>query len=224
MIFIAVTMGFFAESLRENITNKEKEKEYIGSLVNDLKLDSLYLATCIDNNKTKVQGLDSLLALSASDFSIPANRESVYKLCKYIAYYSNFSSNNATMMQLKNSGGLQYIKRDHVADSIALYDKYMEIIYRAEVPYTKAMDDANTVQEEILILTGKQYGVNRAFASDKFPFLTNDSRKIQLFFNKIYLVRGYTMNYIANMEYHLPNTVRLIELLQKEYNIDQSEK
>jgi hypothetical protein len=31
MIFLAVTMGFFAESFRENIVNKEREKKYIES-------------------------------------------------------------------------------------------------------------------------------------------------------------------------------------------------
>jgi hypothetical protein len=33
MIFLAVTMGFFAESIRENISNHEREKEYISSYV-----------------------------------------------------------------------------------------------------------------------------------------------------------------------------------------------
>src|SRR6201992_20976 len=41
MIFLAVTMGFFAESLRENIDRKEKEKQYIESLVRELKQDSV---------------------------------------------------------------------------------------------------------------------------------------------------------------------------------------
>ena len=38
MIFLAVTMGFFAESLRENISNKDKEKEYINSFVQNLQI------------------------------------------------------------------------------------------------------------------------------------------------------------------------------------------
>src|ERR1700712_5572087 len=38
MIFIAVTMGFFAESLREHIANKDKE--IIASLVRDVKKDT----------------------------------------------------------------------------------------------------------------------------------------------------------------------------------------
>jgi hypothetical protein len=43
MIFLAVTMGFFAESLREHIANNEKEKQIIASLVRDIKKDTTKL-------------------------------------------------------------------------------------------------------------------------------------------------------------------------------------
>src|SRR5437870_2335476 len=40
MIFLAVTMGFFAENIRENIVNREKEKHYIKNIIADLKSDT----------------------------------------------------------------------------------------------------------------------------------------------------------------------------------------
>jgi len=43
MIFLAVTMGFFAESLREHIGNNEREKQIIASLVRDIKKDTAKL-------------------------------------------------------------------------------------------------------------------------------------------------------------------------------------
>src|ERR1700756_701253 len=43
MIFLAVTMGFFAESLREHIANGEKERQIIASLVRDVKKDTAKL-------------------------------------------------------------------------------------------------------------------------------------------------------------------------------------
>lgn len=39
MIFLAVTLGFFAEGLRENISDHSKEKEYIVSIIQDMKKD-----------------------------------------------------------------------------------------------------------------------------------------------------------------------------------------
>jgi|SRR5580698_3125742 hypothetical protein len=41
MIFSAVTMGFFAENIREGISNKEKERKYMESMLVDLKKDTL---------------------------------------------------------------------------------------------------------------------------------------------------------------------------------------
>ena len=42
MIFLAVTLGFIAENIRESITNHEQEKHYVESLINDLKEDTAY--------------------------------------------------------------------------------------------------------------------------------------------------------------------------------------
>src|SRR5450631_853148 len=64
MIFLAVTMGFLAESLRENLNDKEKEKEYISSLVHNLQQDTTNLKYTISDNEKKAAGLDSLIHLS----------------------------------------------------------------------------------------------------------------------------------------------------------------
>src|ERR1700760_594445 len=47
MIFIAVTLGFFAESLREHIADKSKEHEIISALRNDIKRDTANLENMI---------------------------------------------------------------------------------------------------------------------------------------------------------------------------------
>ena len=48
MIFLAVTMGFFAESYREHLNDRSKEKEYIKSMVEDLETDSAFLELSIN--------------------------------------------------------------------------------------------------------------------------------------------------------------------------------
>ena len=67
MIFLAVTLGFFAESLRENISDGQKEHEYMQSLLNNLRTDSLKMEYTISNNLRKSAGLDSLLKLCLTD-------------------------------------------------------------------------------------------------------------------------------------------------------------
>ena len=41
MIVLAVITGFFAESLREHMSTKEKEKRYVNNYMEDLKKDTL---------------------------------------------------------------------------------------------------------------------------------------------------------------------------------------
>ena len=63
MIFLAVTMGFFAESLRENISRHEKEKQLMIMLVEDLKNDMQKLDSSIQKNTLKISSLDTLRKL-----------------------------------------------------------------------------------------------------------------------------------------------------------------
>ena len=43
MIFLAVTMGFFAETIRENVTEHRRAKEFAESMVQDLREDTAQL-------------------------------------------------------------------------------------------------------------------------------------------------------------------------------------
>lgn len=41
MIFLAVFMGFIAENIREKVTDHEREKQYMESLIKDLAADTI---------------------------------------------------------------------------------------------------------------------------------------------------------------------------------------
>ena len=103
MIFLAVTMGFFAESLQESIADKHKEKEYIQSFVQNLKDDTAAMNNVLAENKMKIEKLKEVMSFSLKNLSEPAIRKQFYKSCNFIGYYSVFKSNDATMLQLKNS-------------------------------------------------------------------------------------------------------------------------
>ncbi len=224
MIFLAVTMGFFAEGLRENMTDKQKEKEYMSSLINNLEQDTANLNLAIRQNEKKSKGLDSLILLSFRNIAEPANRQQLYRYAfKYISFYSVFISDDATMLQLKNAGGLRLIKHSHVADSIAEYDLKMRNIYAAETPYIKAGSNAIDAVQELLVTTWLQdtsYIKNDVFTNKELPLLTNDPQRITIFFNKISYERGWTRNYIDNLVETLPYTIRLITFLKKEYHLE----
>ena len=39
MLFLAITLGFFVENYREHFVERQREKEFLGLIVKDLKMD-----------------------------------------------------------------------------------------------------------------------------------------------------------------------------------------
>src|ERR1700739_486224 len=70
MIFLAVTMGFFAETIRENITNREKERQYVESMIADLKSDTSALKNYLRLERLYGAMLDSLIVILDDSASI----------------------------------------------------------------------------------------------------------------------------------------------------------
>jgi hypothetical protein len=63
MIFLAVFMGFIAENIRENITNREHVKQLASQLLRDLKNDTLQLNQCVYYESRLVKRNDTLFHL-----------------------------------------------------------------------------------------------------------------------------------------------------------------
>ena len=123
MLFLAVFCGFLAEYQLEHKIEKEREKQYVVSMLNDLKTDSFRIARFIDFNKKQVSGFDSLLQ---NIYHTPYNDSSIRTLYylkeTYTLVQYRISFSKATISQLKNSGGFRLIRKRAVADSITIYD------------------------------------------------------------------------------------------------------
>lgn len=223
MIFLAVSLGFIAENIRESITNHEQEKHYIESLINDLKEDTASMHIVINQNGAKMDSLVKMAKLANADFSMPGNRFKLYYGAQMIGYFSLFKSNDATIMQLKTSG-LQLIKKEHAADSIAKYDVRLKSIFASEALYTNASNAALEAAQQLLDLSVSNdtayFDTETGFKNVMLPLLTDNSSSIPRFFNKINFEIGATQNYIYNIQRVLPNAERLIAYLKKEYNIE----
>ena len=53
MLFLAVFCGFLAENQREHFVERKREKEYIRSMIEDLKLDTSGLSADNDDEKKR---------------------------------------------------------------------------------------------------------------------------------------------------------------------------
>jgi len=125
MLFLAVFCGFMADNWREQLSEHQREKTYVSSIVEDIKSDTLECGKIIARLKSIHSGIDDvLLALTTNE--VLENSNDVYKLwTKNIGLYV-FVSNDRTIQQLKNSGDLRLIRNKKVSDKIMEYDQALK--------------------------------------------------------------------------------------------------
>ena len=121
MIFIAVTMGFFAETIRENISESGKAKELAKNLYQEVYADSVNMQHKIDLRLIKETQIsyfkryvrDSSL-VHLSDKFYPSFLWAFSITSSYI-----FDPNDGIINQLRNSGTLRYFKGIELQNSIS---------------------------------------------------------------------------------------------------------
>ncbi len=124
MLFLAVFLGFVAENIREGVVETHREKQFIKSLLNDLRLDTVWLNTVTESANVRIQNIDSaILSLSGSENTeMPV---SVYQHLRKSTVQIMFFPNDGTITQLKSSGGMRLITNRKIVDSIEDYDRLM---------------------------------------------------------------------------------------------------
>ena len=140
MLFLAVFCGFIAENWREQLRDHQREKEFMHSLVEDLKSDTLQSANILMQLRRKSEGIDSVLNALLSP-EIVENSNNVYSLWTKNLDIRVFVSNDRTIQQLKNSGELRIIRNKAVSDRIMQYDQTVKNYYRQTDLMYNALSD-----------------------------------------------------------------------------------
>jgi hypothetical protein len=225
MIFLAVTMGFLAENLREHITNRSKEKEYIRAFIRNVQDDTANFRRIIYFDSVQVDGIDQFMRLRYADMKIDSNRKKFYSLANHNFYSSaSFTSNNATLQQLKSTGDYRLIEKDHVADSLSKYDMDIQGISNETnyyIDYYKEILSKLDGLTDMYIYADSSYFKNGKFTGKLLPKLGADSNQLRTLYNKVFDFRIITSSY-ANyyLKTELENATRLISFLKRTYNIE----
>jgi hypothetical protein len=131
MIFLAVTMGFFAENIRENYVEHKSAREYASLLIEDLVADTVELNSDAHVLNLIITAGDSLGNLLNSNPKLIVGGK-LY----YYEYFSstrwNLISHDATLQQLKSSGALRYLGDTSLIRKIMNYEESVQIIYLAQ--------------------------------------------------------------------------------------------
>lgn len=224
MIFIAVSMGFIAENIRDEMGMREKEQSLVESFILNLKADTASLRSNIDRNLRKNQILDSLLLLANKDLTQPANQYNFYNYFIRGAYMSLFIPSDAAMTQIKTDGGLSIISKKGVLDSILQYDTQNKVIERHNGVYTEESENlwrsAFKIME-IRILKDTSYidFFNGRVMKDKMPPpVVNNPDEKRIFFGTLTRVLLLTQVNRNHMAVQLEKAKRLIKYLEANYH------
>jgi len=121
MIFLAVFLGFIAENIREHVVDQNKEKQYILSMIEDLKNDTTNFPSFLELNMHSQRKIDSLIILLGSR-DIEKHGSELYFLARTVMTTGRlYFSVDRTFSQLKSSGNLRLITSQGIADSISSY-------------------------------------------------------------------------------------------------------
>ena len=120
MIFVAVTLGYGAENVREHYVNKHKGIISVQNLYKDLKDDSLSYKNSI-KNRTFQDSCFEVISNLFDENKIKNEIPTVYAAHSSISLRMIPSMNTMALDQIKSSGALNYIEDDKLKEMIQSY-------------------------------------------------------------------------------------------------------
>jgi len=224
MLFLAVFCGFLAEYQLEHKIEKDKEKQYMISLVEDLHMDTTSLQDLYLLGEKQQAIADTLIKTINNQQLTSDIIKKIYLLSSNSTRVVNVGFENRTSSQLKNSGGMRLIRKKIVSDSILSYWQQVEI--------------CNSISSRLDFIAGARGDVYARLFHNKYlirdashmapvsaikegaSLISNDPALLAEYSNRTYSRKGILNNYLSNMKWTKDKAVRLMEIIRKEYHVE----
>lgn len=226
MIFLAVTAGFFAETYREYLADHKKEKEYIVSLVADLKQDTTLISRTSKAIIRNTRGEDSLIQLLNNYKAVDSINKKAYTLYfSYTVAVPQVIFIDRTISQLLSSGNMRLIDHE-ISDSIIAYDfitkgaKIQATYYNQQ--FKAAFDQSTSVFD--FTLASHPLNDDYSFRQTKIDkaalkLVSTDAAIIKKYNSDLTMLELISEGYVLNLQGAKAQATRLIQLLRKTYDL-----
>ena len=225
MLFLAVTLGFYAENFRDHLIEREREKVYMRSMVEDLKIDTAKIADLVLVNSKFFIQVDSLITLLRTPDCDRYGQTMYYYARVLTTIGKRFELNDRTYEQMKSSGSLRLISNHAVSDSILKYYSAQSNFKRQEdiqnnrvnayFDYAGNLFDAAVFQKMMKLFP---YGYKKPEGNP--ALLTHDPAVINDFIGRLHYFGAVTAGNTSLVRLRHDQTVRLIALIQKVYHLE----
>ena len=174
MLFLAVFCGFLAEYQLEHKIEKDREKQFITSLLSDVRDDVSNLDNILTTERRGILRLDTLMQLLNDPAQAKEKGDQLYYLARVGPRSNPFAINNRTFDQLKNAGGFRLIRKPEASNNIMQYYNQLSFIRLLEDNYNHEFDNYKKVAARILdpaVLRANETGDGHIMRSTNNPSL-----------------------------------------------------
>jgi hypothetical protein len=244
MLFLAVFCGFLAEYQLEHKIEKNRAKQFMASMIEDLKADNSAISILNEQRSGRLRMYDSL-----SNFIIEKkyldNGAAFYYWGRNISRRAFFFSADGTMQQLKNSGGLRLINNQSISDKIIAYDVlYRNIMLQQELEEGHLNEYRGLAARifDAAVINKMTKGLTNERLLDKLQLKDSTTNLLSLFFerptdnpqlkdsspialnelaNKLNYWAAGSLRLLQLLEQLKKMAIELIELIKKEYHLSE---
>ncbi|HLY70392.1 MAG TPA: hypothetical protein VKR53_11735 [Puia sp.] len=225
MIFLAVTLGFFAEQMRENFAEKSREKEFMKSMVEDLKSDTANIFYFTDRANEVLGQTDSLIHMMRNPHHDKYGQTMYYFARSITTKLGRFVLSDRTYEEMKSSGSLRLIGDDVLSDSISKY-------YAGQIAFKEQAvlqmdklsgytDFAGRVFDGVIfqdMLQRFPYKVNPPKGNPQL--LTNDAETMNQFVGLLHYYSAIIIINSSRAKQQNSSTIHLIKMIQEKYSLE----
>ncbi|MFM2015431.1 MAG: hypothetical protein RIQ51_921 [Bacteroidota bacterium] len=221
MLFLAVTLGFFAENQREHLIEGDREKQYMQSLYEDLKKDTTILNNLIRYDTFQTAKLDTTNQLLIENSWNVEKIKLLYRLNLKTAGTMRYNLSERTSAQLKNAGVMRLIESRELSNKISEYWVKSENLKE----YNTFVDDLKFKAREksYSIFDQKYYtDVSKGIVADNAQLLSKDAFTLAEYANRLNHINNSMKNVLMpNIERQHKRAVELLSILKKEYKLNE---
>ena len=221
MLFLAVTLGFFAENQREHLIEGDREKQYMQSLYEDLKKDTTILNNLIRYDTFQTAKLDTTNQLLIENSWDAEKIKLLYRLNLKTAGTMRYNLSERTSAQLKNAGVMRLIESRELSNKISEYWVKSENLKE----YNTFVDDLKFKAREksYSIFDQKYYtNVSKGIVADNVQLMTKDNFILAEYANRLTHINNSMKNVLLpSIDKHYKRAVELLSILKKEYKLKE---
>ena len=222
MLFTAVTLGFFAENQREHYIEHLREKQYMQSLYEDLKKDTIELSTLKRLYTGQMNRIDTTIELfRVADWN-DSTLTKLYLLNLTVLGNRGLNLMERTSVQLQNAGGMRLIQNAKISDEIANYWHWQEYA-RAYFATTeelklKARERSYFIFNQFFYNDISRYKVKTAKKGAQL--MTYDKMVLMEYVNRLSHIKNSIKNQqLYQLDQILSSATILLNDLKKEYEV-----